>query len=110
MKYRLYDPEFGDMLYGINAKFAKGKNLTRMVFTGLSIYPIDLYEGDIFWYQKGDRWYTGFISQIAEDCFILMPHGDSLESVLRDCVNFYVGNIYRHPHLLNIKRRDEICF
>ncbi len=63
MKYRLYDPEFGDMLYGINAKFAKGKNLIRMVFTGLSIAPID----------------------------------------------FYVGDIYRYPHLLNMKRRDEIC-
>jgi len=80
----------------------RARILSVMVFTGLSIAPIDFYEGDIFWYQKGDKWYAGFVSQLAEDCFVLMPHGDSLEGVLRDCINFYVGNVFDNPERMEM--------
>lgn len=77
MKYRLYDPNYGDIYFSDTAldkvdktlpfsavfylyheyiKFAKIKGLVRMVSTGFYEQPISFYEGDIFWYIKDEIW------------------------------------------------------
>jgi len=115
MKYRLYDPNYGDTYFSDTAldkidknlsfstifhlhheyiRFARIKGLVRMINTGFHEHPVSFYEGDVFWYIKDKVWKAGFVSQLAENCFVLMPHGDNLKCVLDNCMHFCVGNIY----------------
>ena len=73
-----------------------------MVFTGLSIAPIDFYEGDIFGIKRETNGMQVLYHSYQKCCFVLMPHGDSLEGVLRDCINFYVGNVFSNPERMEM--------